>query len=111
MTFGERLKHYRLLAGMTLMQVAERTGVSEATIQRYESGVIKNPPQDRLTALARAVGVSESMLMGWEESSPEEDEEFRMLAYRMRDADPKTRRRIYSVIRVMLDQEEADDRF
>jgi transcriptional regulator with XRE-family HTH domain len=54
MTFGERVKAQREHMGMTLAQVADKVGVSEATMQRYESGVIKNPAQPKIAALARA---------------------------------------------------------
>ena len=41
-TLQERIKERRLASGFTLLEVAEMLGVKEATMQRYESGEIKN---------------------------------------------------------------------
>lgn len=67
MTFGERVRARRESLGYTLAQVAEKIGVSEATMQRYESGVIKNPTQPKIAALARALNVDVNFLMAWEQ--------------------------------------------
>jgi len=67
MTFGERIKARRESMGYTLAQVAEKVGVSEATMQRYESGVIKNPAQPKIAALARTLNVDVNYLMAWEQ--------------------------------------------
>lgn len=65
MTLGERIKRQREAKGMTLLQLAEKIGVSEATMQRYESGRIKNPKQPRLVALTKALDVDANYLMDW----------------------------------------------
>lgn len=67
MTFGERIRARRESLGFTLAQLAERVGVSEATMQRYESGVIKNPAQPKIAALARALNVDVNYLMAWDQ--------------------------------------------
>ena len=67
MTFGERIKARRESMGYTLAQVAEKVGVSEATMQRYESGVIKNPAQPKIAALARTLNVDVNYLMAWDQ--------------------------------------------
>lgn len=66
MNFGERLKEIRLQRGKTLMEVAEKLGKTEATVQRYESGNIKNPKADTIQELADVYNVSPAYLMGWE---------------------------------------------
>ena len=74
MTFGERVKARRLELGYTLLQLAEKIGVTEATMQRYESGSIKNPAQPRIAALAQALGVDANYLMAWgqdDETNPQ----------------------------------------
>ena len=70
MNFGERVKRARLERKMTLLEVAERLGRTEATVQRYESGNIKNPKSDTIQELADALKVSPSYLMGWEDDLP-----------------------------------------
>ncbi|MFD1204005.1 helix-turn-helix domain-containing protein [Sporosarcina contaminans] len=68
MNFGERLKQIRIRRGMTLLEVAEKLGKTEATIQRYESGNIKNPKSDTIQELAEVYNVNPAYLMGWEEN-------------------------------------------
>lgn len=65
----DNLKRARLLADMTLDDVAQKVGVSRQTIQRYESGVIQNIPSDNIEKIAKALSVSPGMLMGWEEKT------------------------------------------
>ena len=60
-----RLKERRLACGYTLLEVAEKLGVKEATVQRYESGSIKNIPHETIVALSRVLNCSPSYLMGW----------------------------------------------
>lgn len=64
MTVGERIKELRQEKGYTLLQLAEQIGVSEATMQRYESGKIKNISPDTLSKLAVALGTTGSWLLG-----------------------------------------------
>lgn len=65
----KKIKELRLSKGLTLKQVADRLGVSEGTVQRYESGAISNLKYDTMVALANIFGVSPQYLMGWEEES------------------------------------------
>ena len=68
-TIGEKLKQKRLELGLTLEEIGKRTGVSRATIQRYESGVITNIPSDKIELISLALNVSPSYLMGWDQDS------------------------------------------
>lgn len=53
--------------GLTLEDVAVRVGVSRATVQRWEKGVLKNPGRDKIAALASALQVAPEYLLGWTE--------------------------------------------
>jgi len=64
-----RLKELRIERGMTLLQLAEKLNVSEATVQRYESGNIKNLKHDTIVKLADILGITPAYLMGWNEIS------------------------------------------
>lgn len=64
---AKRIKEIRLKRKMTLLEVANALGVSEATAQRYESGEIKNLKYDTIVALANLFNVSPAYLMGWDE--------------------------------------------
>ena len=60
------LKKRRKELGLTMKEVAELVGVSEATISRWESGNIANMRRDRITKLAQALRISPAVIMGWD---------------------------------------------
>ena len=68
MTFSKRLKESRKKQGITLSELGNRINKTEATIQRYESGNIKNLKNDTIEELATALNVSPAYLMGWEDN-------------------------------------------
>ena len=55
-TFTTQLKEAREAAGLTLAQVAEKTGLAEETLCRLESGAVTNPTWKTLGLYAVAVG-------------------------------------------------------
>lgn len=65
MTIGEQIYKCRKEAHMTLEQLGRAIGVSKQTVQRYESGVIANIPAEKIEAMAKAMGVTPAVLMGW----------------------------------------------
>lgn len=70
----ERLKSRRKELGLTLAQVAERVGTSEATVQRWENGSIKTLRHESIVKLADVLDVSPSYLMGWQEPTESIDD-------------------------------------
>lgn len=60
---GNRIRRYRLERGMSQAQLAEKAGRKRSAIGNYESGA-REPDYDTLTALARALEVSVSALLG-----------------------------------------------
>lgn len=62
---NHRLKEMRLLKNMTLLEVADILNVKEATVQRYESGQIKNIKHETISQLANLYDCDPSYLMGW----------------------------------------------
>ena len=88
--FSERvsrnIKKYRKEKGITLKELAELVGLTEATIQKYEAGNIKSIDIDMLHKLAKALDVSPENLTEWQAGEYEEyrkqrqnDEESRLL--------------------------------
>lgn len=67
------LKRKRKELGLTLAQVADMMGVSEATVQRWESGNIKSVRYDKINKLAQVLKVEPSEIMGWNTSKQEDD--------------------------------------
>lgn len=69
MNINDRIKLRRHEMRVTLEDVAKHVGVTRATVQKYESGIISNIPSDKIEALAKALNCSPAYLMGWEEES------------------------------------------
>ena len=65
---AHRLRELRKERGLTLLQVAEKLGVTESTVQRYESGNIKNLKYETMVELAELFDVAPAYLMGWTSS-------------------------------------------
>ena len=63
----KRIKEQRLKLGYSFQDLADKTGMSKSTLQRYETGAIKNVPLDKLEVLANALLISSSYLLGWDE--------------------------------------------
>lgn len=61
--FGLRLKSLREKRGLSQNEVAERLGVTGATISGYEAN-IQSPPIENLKKLALIYGVSTDFLLG-----------------------------------------------
>lgn len=67
------LKERRLELGLTMLEVANAVGVSEATISRYESGDIKNMRRDRIVKYARILNVEPAEFISETEKSSSHD--------------------------------------
>ncbi len=65
----KRLKKQRLKNNYTLAELAELLNVKEATVQRYESGEIKNIKHDTIVKLAEILQCTPSYLMGWQDDA------------------------------------------
>jgi transcriptional regulator with XRE-family HTH domain len=68
-TLQDRIKQRRELLGLTLLEIANRLGVKEATVQRYESGEIKNIKHTTIVRLAEILHTTPTYLMGWDAGS------------------------------------------
>lgn len=64
---NENIKRLRIEKGMTLADVGEKLGVKNATVQRYESGEIKNLKYGTVVKLAEIFDVTPAFLMGWKD--------------------------------------------
>lgn len=62
------LKNRRIELGLTMGDVAEAVGVSEATISRWESGAIVNMKRSRIYSLAKVLQISPIIIMGYDSS-------------------------------------------
>lgn len=67
MAINEILRNRRIELGLSMKELAEKVGVSEGTISRWESGKIEDMKRSRIKALADALHISPSVIMEWEE--------------------------------------------
>lgn len=66
MEVKEIIRNRRLELNLTMKDLGNKVGVSEATISRWESGDIANMRRDKIKALADALYISPSIIMGWD---------------------------------------------
>lgn len=65
---NDRIKYRHQQLGYTLLYIADQLGVKEATVQRYESGDIKNIKHETVVSIAEILRCDPAYLMGWQES-------------------------------------------
>ncbi len=68
LTIPERIKDLRTERGLTLEQLSEATGISRATLGKYEADDFKDISPFSIAALAKFYGVSADYLMGLTET-------------------------------------------
>ena len=73
--WNNRIRTLRESTGITLKEMADKIGVSEATVQRYESGKITKLPYNVVSAYATTFDVSPSYIMGWSDNPTPSDED------------------------------------
>lgn len=69
MKINDILRDRRKELGLTLKQVAEKVGVSEGTISRWESGKIAEMRRGKVAAYAKALDIDPAVIMGWKDIS------------------------------------------
>ena len=102
---SKRIKELRIKKGMTLLQLAEKIGVSEGTVQRYESGNIPNIKYDTIVALSVALDTTPTYLMGWDEQYGTDEERF-INEFRKLDDDHK--QRLAEIMRFYLSEQKEE---
>ena len=61
------LRDRRLELGLSLRDVAQIVGVNASTVTRWENGDIENMKRDKIEMYAKALQISPTIIMGWEE--------------------------------------------
>lgn len=65
-SIGSRIKDVRKSRGITQEELGAKIGVTKATINKYETGIVVNLKRPIVECIASALDVSPSYLMGWE---------------------------------------------
>jgi len=61
------IRERRTAAGLTMKELANKIGVSEGTVSRWESGHISNMKRDKVALLSQILDIPLELLMGWDE--------------------------------------------
>lgn len=67
MNTNELIKLRRKELRLTMREIAEAVGVSEATVSRWESGNIANMGRDKIALLSKVLKISPSQIAGYDE--------------------------------------------
>ena len=70
MDFKDILKKRRAELNLTLEEIGKAVGVSKATVQRWESGVIENIRRDKIASLANVLQISPVLLVNNADEPP-----------------------------------------
>ncbi len=112
------IKEKRLEHGLTMKELAQKVGVSEGTISRWESGEIANMRRGAMVALSKVLDISPEVLMGWDQEDKRksevyenkraipvlDDPDIRILARNSQlTKDPAKQQLLKSVIKAMLE--------
>lgn len=94
MNIKDIIKQKRLECGYTMKELAEKVGVSEATVSRWESGNLATMKHTKIMLLAKALQISPAMLFDAPATSSlslTQQEETHIKKYRQLDADGRER--------------------
>lgn len=72
MNTNELIKKRRKELRLTMKEVADAVGVSEATVSRWESGNIANMGRDKIALLSKVLKISPGLIAGYDESDIEQ---------------------------------------
>ena len=106
-----RIKERREAVGLTLAQLAELTGVKEATVQRWESGNIKTIKYETVEILAEALRCTPQYLMGWEDDKPATniDDGLSAISKLFSELSPDNRSKLLELGRLFLDAQRKSE--
>lgn len=114
------IKEKRLEHNLTMKELAQKVGVSEGTISRWESGEIANMRRGAMVALSKVLEIPPAVLMGWDKEDVErekkndtipvlDDPDIRILARNSQvTKDPEKRAMLKRVLKTMLEDAEHD---
>ena len=72
---ANKIKSRRIQLGLTLEEVAQAVGVGRSTVQRWESGLIRNMGRDKIALLAKVLQISPVELVPMPDKAVSEDDE------------------------------------
>lgn len=108
MTVGERIKAAREIKGATQEELARAANTTKQTIYKYENNIVSNIPSNRIEDIAMFLGVSESYLMGWEQTIDLNQSWENELLKCYRKLSPERANRVFQYAAALLEVQEAE---
>lgn len=107
----ERVKSRRLQLDYSYQDLAGKTGLSKSTLQRYESGSIKNIPLDKLKDLAKGLQVSPEWLMGWDspENNESSDPDIRRIERARKNMSKRDKEKMMNLLKISFEEFFSDE--
>ena len=124
----ERIANIRKERELSYQDLADLTGINKSTLQRYETGKIKDMPLSKLEAIAKALSVDPSYLLGWDELEAEDNQpydqdaldiaqalseagygEINILFKKISEATPEDKKKMIEMLKIMLPKEDEED--
>ena len=68
---GLNIRMRRTESNQTLREIADKVGITEATMQKYEAGNIRRVDIEMIKSIADAIGCHPNDLTGWKDDSDE----------------------------------------
>lgn len=72
MNINNIIKSRRLELGLTYEELGKKIGVGKSTVRKWETGLIENIKRDNIIALSKALDISPSIIMGWDDTNSNE---------------------------------------
>ena len=70
MTTGDRIRYYRKLNNMTMVELAKKIGVQHSAIYKYETGKVTNIPIANINKMAYVFNIPARELVDWISDDP-----------------------------------------
>lgn len=70
MTTGDRIRYYRKLNNMTMVELAQKIGVQHSAIYKYETGKVTNIPISNINKMADVFNIPARELVDWISDDP-----------------------------------------
>lgn len=99
-TFGERLKKAREQAGINQIELAERMGITQASISQYEKG-LRIPTPKNIEKFTVVLGVSKEDLAGGNNAKFEQE----MLMRNLKNLTPQSLKKINEYVELLKSAE------
>lgn len=88
-SFAEQFTEILAKKGLTVADVARRSGIDQGTLHHYRKGDYE-PKRERIKAIAKALGVDPRLLSGYEEDELAQEPLRAELIEKIRLMDPET---------------------